>query len=190
MKKWRALSIFMGFMTVVLTVPVTAQAAKTLKVGIVDAYSGGAAPMAIDNLNGFKMAINAINAKGGVNGTKIEFVTRDDKFKPDISLAMAKELVMKEKVDILVGTISSAAALAVSEFAKKEKIPFHQYGRQERKNHGRERPPLCFSDRREYRDGRQGGGTGPGKETIRQVLDCGRRHGVRPRDHRAQSGTT
>jgi branched-chain amino acid transport system substrate-binding protein len=85
-------------------------ASNVFKVGIVDAYSGGAAPMSIDNLNGFKMAINAVNAKGGVNGTKIEFVTRDDKFKPDISLAMAKELVMKERVDILLGTISSAAA--------------------------------------------------------------------------------
>ena len=99
-------------------------APKAIKIGIIDAYTGGAAPMCIDNLNGFKMAIEEVNAKGGVLGRKIEYVTRDDKFKPDVSLAMAKELVMKEKVDILVGTISSAAALAVSDFAKKEKVPF------------------------------------------------------------------
>ena len=37
---------------------------------------------------------------------------------------MAKELVLKENVDILMGTINSATALAVSDFAKKEKIPF------------------------------------------------------------------
>jgi branched-chain amino acid transport system substrate-binding protein len=48
----------------------------------------------------------------------------DDKFKPDISLAMAKEVVMKVNVDILLGTTSSASALAVSDFAKREKIPF------------------------------------------------------------------
>ncbi len=107
---------------------VSQAAPKALKVGIIDAYSGGAAPMSIDNLNGFKMAIDAVNAKGGVNGTKIVFVTRDDKFKPDISLAMAKELVLKEGVDILMGTISSASALAVSEFAKREKIPFLNTG--------------------------------------------------------------
>ena len=99
-------------------------AADTIKVGVVDAYTGGAAPMCLDNLNGFKMAVDAVNAKGGVLGKKIVYVVRDDKFKPDVSLAMAKELVMKEKVDMLVGTISSAAALAVSDFAKKEKIPF------------------------------------------------------------------
>jgi branched-chain amino acid transport system substrate-binding protein len=111
-----------------VVIPSPVHAAKTLKVGIVDAFSGGAAPMSIDNLNGFKMVIQAVNAKGGVNGTKIEFVTRDDKFKPDVSLAMAKELVMKEGVDILLGTISSASTLAVSDFEKKEKIPFFVTG--------------------------------------------------------------
>ena len=72
----------------------------------------------------FKLAIDEINAKGGVVGRKIEFTTRDDKFKVDLALSMAKELVMNEKVDILVGTINSAGALAVSEFCKTEKIPF------------------------------------------------------------------
>ena len=99
-------------------------AADTIKVGIVDTYSGGAAVFGIDMLDGFKMAVNEINAKGGVLGKKIEFVTRDEKFKPDLALSMAKELVMKEKVDILMGTISSGSALAVSEYAKKEKVPF------------------------------------------------------------------
>jgi len=42
----------------------------------------------------------------------------------DLALSAAKELVMNEKVDILVGTINSAGALAVSEFCKTEKIPF------------------------------------------------------------------
>ncbi len=62
--------------------------------------------------------------KVGCLGKKIEFTTRDEKFKPDIGLAMAKELVLKEEVDLLMGTINSGTALAVSDFAKKEKIPF------------------------------------------------------------------
>jgi branched-chain amino acid transport system substrate-binding protein len=98
--------------------------ANTIKVGIVDTYSGGAAVFGVDMLDGFKMAINAINAKGGVLGRKFEYVNRDDKFQPSIALSAAKDLVMKEKVDILMGTISSASALAISDFAKKEKIPF------------------------------------------------------------------
>jgi branched-chain amino acid transport system substrate-binding protein len=108
----------------VLFIASAAPAAPTIKVGIVDTYSGGAAVFGIDMLDGFKMGINAINAKGGVLGRKIEYVNRDDKFKPDVALAMAKELVMKEQVDILMGSISSAAALAISDFAKREKVPY------------------------------------------------------------------
>jgi branched-chain amino acid transport system substrate-binding protein len=98
--------------------------AKSIKVGIIDCYSGPPAVYGKDALNGFKLALEEIN-KQGVLGRKIEFTTRDTKFKVDIALNMAKELVMREDVDVLVGTINSGAALAVSEaVAKKEKVPF------------------------------------------------------------------
>ncbi len=99
-------------------------AADTIKVGIVDTYSGPATTYTQDVLDGFKLAIDKVNAAGGVLGKKIEFVTRDDKFKPDIALSMTKELVMREGVDILMGSTNSGGALAMSDFAKKEKIPF------------------------------------------------------------------
>jgi branched-chain amino acid transport system substrate-binding protein len=100
------------------------QAADPIKVGFVDTYSGPATTYSMDVLDGFKMAMNEINAKGGVLGRKIEFVTRDDKFKPDIALNMAKELILREKVDLLMGTTNSGATLAISDFVRKEKIPF------------------------------------------------------------------
>jgi branched-chain amino acid transport system substrate-binding protein len=99
-------------------------ASDTIKVGIIDSYSGPASPFTNAVLDGFKMAVNKINAKGGVLGKKIEVTTRDDKFKPDIALASAKELIMKEKVDLLVGTINSGSALSIADLVKKEKIPF------------------------------------------------------------------
>ncbi|HUJ68529.1 MAG TPA: ABC transporter substrate-binding protein [Syntrophorhabdales bacterium] len=98
--------------------------ADTIKVGIVDSYSGPAAVFGIDMRDGFRMGINEINAKGGVLGRKFEIFTRDEKFEPSLALNMAKELVMREGVDVLMGTISSASALAISTFAKQEKIPF------------------------------------------------------------------
>ena len=104
-------------------IPVDAQA-KNIKVGVIDCYSGPAAVFGKDALNGFKLALEEINAKG-VLGKKIEFTTRDTKFKVDLALNFAKELVLREDVDILVGTINSGAALAVSEaVAKREKVPF------------------------------------------------------------------
>ena len=96
---------------------------RPIKVGIIDCYSGPPAVFAKDALNGFKLALDEIN-KEGVLGNKIEFTTRDTKFKVDIGLSMAKELVMRENVDILVGTISSAVAMAVSDYCKGEKEPF------------------------------------------------------------------
>ncbi len=95
-------------------------ASDVIKIGVVDTYSGGAAPLGIDALNGLKMGFNGVE----VLGKKFELVTRDDKFQPSVGLSMAKELVMKENVSVLVGTLSSATALAISDFAKKERIPF------------------------------------------------------------------
>jgi len=97
---------------------------RPIKVGIVDTYSGPPTTYTYDVRDAFKLAIDEINAKGGVVGRKIEFTTRDDKFKVDLALSMAKELIMNENVDILMGTINSAGTLAVSEYCKGEKIPF------------------------------------------------------------------
>lgn len=83
---------------------------RPIKVGIVDCYSGPAAVYGEDALNGFKLALEDINEEG-VLGTTIEYTTRDTKFEVDTGLAMAKELVMMEEVDVLVGTINSAVAL-------------------------------------------------------------------------------
>ncbi len=108
----------------VLAVSGVALGAEPIKVGIVDSYSGPPSAYTNDIRDGFKMAVDKINAKGGVLGRQITFVTRDDKFKVDLGLSAAKELIMREKVDLLMGTINSAVALAVSDLAKKEKIPF------------------------------------------------------------------
>ena len=102
----------------------SASAQKAIRIGIVDSYTGPAAPHTQNSLDAFKMVIDKFNASGGLKGRKIEYLTRDDKFRPDIALTMAKELVMKENVDILMGTINSASALAISDLALKEKVPF------------------------------------------------------------------
>jgi ABC-type branched-subunit amino acid transport system substrate-binding protein len=66
-------------------------------------------PVCINDVrDAFKLATDKINAKGGVMGRKIEVVTRDSKFKVDLGLAAAKELVLRENVDILLGTINNA----------------------------------------------------------------------------------
>ena len=77
-------------------------------------------------LYGWEMVVDEFNAKGGLNGRKIEIITRDDKFKTDEAVAHARELILKERVDFLAGIANSAAGLAVSEFAKSKKTALHE----------------------------------------------------------------
>ncbi|MDR7419699.1 MAG: ABC transporter substrate-binding protein [Armatimonadota bacterium] len=96
---------------------------RNIKVGIVDTYSGPPAVFGNDALNGFKLALTEINREG-VLGVRIDFVTRDERFSPEIGLNVARELFLQERVDVLVGTINSAASLAISALAREQKTPF------------------------------------------------------------------
>jgi branched-chain amino acid transport system substrate-binding protein len=117
---WLVIALF-GFFALFLIYPLSS-AARPIKVGVIDCYTGPAAMFCNGALNGFKLALDDIN-KEGVLGRKIEFTTRDTKFKVDIGLSMAKELIMRENVDLLVGTISSGVAMAVSDYCRREKVP-------------------------------------------------------------------
>jgi branched-chain amino acid transport system substrate-binding protein len=103
--------------------PSTIAQPRVIKVGIIDTFSGPPAVFGNDALNGFKLALAEIN-KEGVLGAKIEFVVRDERFSPEVGLSMSRDLVLQEKVDVLVGVINSATALAVSAYAKDQKVPF------------------------------------------------------------------
>jgi branched-chain amino acid transport system substrate-binding protein len=111
------------FATLLILLPFDAKAQKPIKVGVIDTYAGPPAVFANDALNGFKLALDEINKKG-VLGRKIEFTTRDDKWKVDLGLSVAKELVMREEVDVIVGTINSSVTMAISDYVKGEKVPY------------------------------------------------------------------
>lgn len=126
MKKRSVFTICLSIMVIasLFVVIPSSFAAKTLKIGIVDCYSGPASTYTNDVRDAFKMEAEKINAAGGVLGRQIEVLTRDSKFKVDIGLSAAKELIYRENVDVLMGTINSALALAISNMCKKEKVPF------------------------------------------------------------------
>ena len=126
MKKLSVFSISLSIMIIafVFVLAPSSLAAKALKIGIVDCYSGPASTYTNDVRDGFKLEVDKINAAGGILGRKIEVLTRDSKFKVDLGLSAAKELIYRENVDIMMGTINSALALAISNMCKKEKVPF------------------------------------------------------------------
>jgi branched-chain amino acid transport system substrate-binding protein len=147
--------------------------ARNIKVGIVDTYSGPPAVYGNDALNGFKLALEEIN-KEGVLGGKIEFTTRDEKFKVDVGLAMAKELVMRENVDVLVGTINSAVSLAISEgVAKAEKVPFIVWTAKDEKITGELGHRYVFSTADNTAMGGKAGGVGLAKLPYKRYWIAG-----------------
>lgn len=73
---------------------------------------------------GMELAVDEINAAGGVLGRKIEVVSRDDNGNPADAVRAAEELLSREKVAFLIGTFPSNVGLAVADFAKQKKTLF------------------------------------------------------------------
>ena len=102
-----------------------AHAAETPPIRIGDISSYSALPVGTRGYRqGFELARDQINARGGVIGRKIEIIARDDAGKPDVAITQAGQLVDGERVDLLTGTILSHVGLAVADFAKQKQVFF------------------------------------------------------------------
>lgn len=99
---------------------VPAQAQGVIKIGEINSYK--AQPAFLEPYKkGMELAVDEINAAGGVNGRKLELITRDDNANPGDAVRVAEELVSREKIDVLTGTFLSNTGLAVADFAKQKK---------------------------------------------------------------------
>lgn len=107
-----------------LAVIVTGASAADLKVGALYPLTGPGASYGTSAMQGHDLAVAQINAAGGVNGAKLVSISRDTQLNPSLSASAARELITNDGVQVLVGTVSSAVALAVSEVAKREGVPF------------------------------------------------------------------
>ena len=102
------------------------------------ALSAGAQPIKLGELNSYKtfpafleaykrgmeLAVEQINQGGGLLGRPVELIVRDDTGSPGDAVRVAEELVSREKVDVLMGTFSSAVGLAIADFAKQRQRLF------------------------------------------------------------------
>jgi branched-chain amino acid transport system substrate-binding protein len=111
-------------LAVAASAPLAARAADTIKIGFPIPLSGPTAVYGEPILKGAQMAVEEINAKGGVLGRKLELISRDSKANADEAVRLARELIIKDSVDFLAGTLTSAEAPAVSTIARENKIVF------------------------------------------------------------------
>ncbi len=107
-----------------LALPLSAEAQKPIKVGVPLPLSGPPALFGEPASKGAQMYVDELNAKGGVLGRKIELLIRDSKADANEAVRVSRELILKENVDFLMGTLTSAEGPAVSVVAKENKIVF------------------------------------------------------------------
>ena len=108
-------------LVVAAALPVHAQG--VIKIGEVNSYK--AQPAFLEPYKkGMELAVEEINAAGGVGGKKLELITRDDNANPGDAVRVAEELLSREKIDVLTGTFLSHIGLALTDFAKQKKVFF------------------------------------------------------------------
>lgn len=101
----------------------TATAQTPIRIGEINSYK--ALPAFLEPYKkGMDLAIEEINAAGGVIGRPLELITRDDSATPGDAVRVAQALVTRDRVDVLAGTFLSHIGLAVSDFARQRKVFF------------------------------------------------------------------
>ncbi|BAN25713.1 ABC transporter substrate-binding protein [Caballeronia insecticola] len=112
----------LAIMTIAAGVAFAAHA-DTIKIGEINSYKAQPAFL-LPYKNGWNLALDEINAAGGVNGNKLEVISRDDNGNPGDTVRVAQELVAREQVKLLFGGYLSNTGLALGDFAKQRHIFF------------------------------------------------------------------
>ncbi len=107
-----------------LLVSLSASAQETIKIGLVTALSGQSARAGEAITRGLQVAIDELNANGGVLGKKLELVRRDDEATPAKGVIAARELLFREKVAVLFGGLDTPVSIAIVPIMNEAKVPF------------------------------------------------------------------
>ena len=101
----------------------TALAAEKIKVGVTASLSGIYVGPAREQLEGIRMWVHDINARGALLGRKVELVYYDDQSDPDTTRRLYQRLINEDKVDLLIGPYSSDLTLVASDVAEQHDFP-------------------------------------------------------------------
>ncbi|MFM9997905.1 MAG: ABC transporter substrate-binding protein, partial [Burkholderiaceae bacterium] len=100
-----------------------AMAQEPIRIGEINSYKAQAAFLE-PYKKGMELAVDEVNAAGGINGRKIALITRDDNANPGDAVRAAEELLSRERVDVLAGSFLSHIGLALGDFARQKKVFF------------------------------------------------------------------
>ena len=97
--------------------------AETIKVGAVLAVTGPASFLGGPEARTLEMMVEEVNAKGGINGNKIELLIKDTAGNPEKAISFAKQLLEEEKVTAVLGPSSSGETMALKKIFEAAKTP-------------------------------------------------------------------
>src|SRR5258707_9456344 len=107
-----------------LAAALPAYAQESIKIGLITALSGQSARAGEAITRGLQVAIDELNANGGVLGKKLELVRRDDEATPAKGVIAARELLFREKVAVLFGGLDTPVSIAIVPIMNEAKVPF------------------------------------------------------------------
>jgi branched-chain amino acid transport system substrate-binding protein len=117
MRLLRVLAVAAG----IVALSVSMALAGTIKVGAILSVTGPAAFLGAPEAKTLEMLAEEINAKGGINGTKIELVIKDSGGSPEKAISFAKQLIEEEKVFAILGPSTSGETMAIKNIAEEGK---------------------------------------------------------------------
>lgn len=127
-KKWMVLTVAMALCVALPLGAVADKAPKEVKVGLMFGLTGAASPVGPVQLDGAKLAIDEINAAGGLDWggkkVRVDYVVKDDETKPDVAIRRFRELVNEEKVHVVVGQTFASITAALNKQVKKLDIAY------------------------------------------------------------------
>ena len=99
------------------------QAEDVILIGHVGSLTGSEASFGVSTENGIRLAIEEVNAKGGIKGKQVAAKTYDDQGKPEEAAVAATRLITQDKVTVLIGEVASSRSLAMAPIADANQVP-------------------------------------------------------------------
>jgi branched-chain amino acid transport system substrate-binding protein len=95
---------------------------NTISIGGIFPLSGPVAVYGVEARNGIELAIEEINAAGGINGKKLVLISEDDTGNPEISVNAYRKLTAQDKVNVIIGSLTSGCTIAITSLAQAQKV--------------------------------------------------------------------
>jgi len=117
-----------------------------IKIGFPVPLTGAFSAEAQDQVKAAELAVKEFNEKGGFNGRKAELLVRDDKLNPGEAATRTLELIEKDKVDFVVGSLSAATQLSINAVCRDRKIIFNSISQSDAINEAKDWSMYTFHE--------------------------------------------